>query len=655
MNRRWICLMLACVLVFGMLPGLSLKVSAAMTVSDDFFTLLEAYEGFYAQPYEDYSQWSIGYGSYLAPNDGSQATLDLVAYYTANPITKEQAREWMRTELVTYTNPVNTFITNHGLTLKQHQFDALISFSYNCGAGWTSEEDGNFHRAVESGDLGDFLTYGMGLWSSAGSPPDYILISRRLSEINLYVNGVYSAYSYPANYRWVFLEGAGGVSRYRIHCYDANDNPEANGQKNGIFAEFKSAPVGPDENGAIVTYVFDGWYTARIGGTKVETLDGSLDNGTVLYAHWKTPSGTPVEIPEEKTGVSLRITVTTNALKVRTGPGTYYAEIGQVNTGDELIITLTGTSRGKIWGKFEGGWVCLDDGYTNYYSVIASALPRWGMVTADGVNVRSGAGTGYSVVTQKNKGDQINVTRWTANGDLMWGRIDEGWICLQYVQWNPGDYGAKIASVALKSAPTKTQYVQKSENLDLTGGVLEVTYEDQMVLEVPLSQVEVTGFDNSSLGAQTLTATVGTFTVSFDVEIIKATVTFQNFDGSVISSEQYEHGEAVAAPGEMPARPSDGLGYYMFIGWNKTVSDTCNGSVTYTAEYLLVGDINGNDTINEDDAIYLLRHILFPDIYGVETYADINTDGKLDEDDAIYLLRHILFSDLYPMAPAASE
>ena len=48
----------------------------------------------------------------------------------------------------------------------------------------------------------------------------------------------------------------------------------------------------------MVTYVFDGWYTAREGGTKVEVLDDSLINGAILYAHWKTPEGTPVVIPE---------------------------------------------------------------------------------------------------------------------------------------------------------------------------------------------------------------------------------------------------------------------------------------------------------------------------------------------------------------------
>lgn len=643
MRRRLLCALLAAILLLGMLPGISLEAAAAeMTVSDDFFTLLEAYEGFYATPYEDYSQWSIGYGSFLAPNDGSAETLQLVEHYRNNPITEAEARDWMRRELVTYTVPVNNFLAEHNLTIPQHQFDALISFSYNCGANWTKESSGNFHNAVKQGDLGDYLLYGMGLWSSAGS--DYILIKRRFSEANLYINGVYDPQNYPSNYRYVFLDGAGGTSRYRIHCYDQNDN----GTGNGIYTDFKTYPQGPDENGALVTYQFDGWYTAREGGTKVEMLDGSLADGSVLYAHWKTPGGTPVVIPEESTGVKLKVTVTTTDLRIRSGPGTYYSHIGSLNPGDELEITLTGSSRGALWGKFDGGWVCLDNDYTNYYTVIADALPRWGVVTADGVNVRANPGTGGTPVTKKNTGEYVQITRWTHSGNLMWGKIDEGWICLQYVQLNPDNYDGKIAQVELQALPTKTKYVQKAESLDLNGGLLKITYEDNMVKTIPMAMATVTGFDNSNLGMQTITVTCAGLSVTFDVEIVKATVVFQNFDSSPIATGEYAYGEAITVPPN-PTRPTDSTGTYYFIGWDKSVDANCTGSVVYTAQYALLGDIDANDMVSEDDAIRLLRHVLFPDMYEAEGYADINGDGVLNEDDAIYLLRYVLFPEQYPL------
>lgn len=51
----------------------------------------------------------------------------------------------------------------------------------------------------------------------------------------------------------------------------------------------------------------------------------------------------------------------------------------------------------------------------------------------------------------------------------------------------------------------------------------------------------------------------------------------------------------------------------------------------------------------EDDAINLLRHVLFPDMYAIQGNMDFNKDGSLTEDDAILLLRHILFPELYPL------
>ena len=64
--------------------------------------------------------------------------------------------------------------------------------------------------------------------------------------------------------------------------------------------------------------------------------------------------------------------------------------------------------------------------------------------------------------------------------------------------------------------------------------------------------------------------------------------------------------------------------------------------------------MDGSGTVNEDDAIYLLRHVLFPDMYVIDLDADVNADGNVNEDDAIYLLRHVLFPDMYPLYPTGN-
>ena len=78
----------------------------------------------------------------------------------------------------------------------------------------------------------------------------------------------------------------------------------------------------------------------------------------------------------------------------------------------------------------------------------------------------------------------------------------------------------------------------------------------------------------------------------------------------------------------------------------------CTGNAEYMAVYELVypvGDIDRNQRIDEDDAIYLLRHVVFPDKYPIFCVPDFDANGKVDEDDAIYLLRHVVFPDKYPL------
>ena len=61
------------------------------------------------------------------------------------------------------------------------------------------------------------------------------------------------------------------------------------------------------------------------------------------------------------------------------------------------------------------------------------------------------------------------------------------------------------------------------------------------------------------------------------------------------------------------------------------------------------GDIDGLMGITEDDAIYLLQHVLMPGLFPVEQAADFDGSGSVNEDDAIYLLQHVLMPGLFPL------
>jgi hypothetical protein len=208
----------------------------------------------------------------------------------------------------------------------------------------------------------------------------------------------------------------------------------------------------------------------------------------------------------------------------------------------------------------------------------------------------------------------------------------------------------RIEEVTLHQMPDKLQYLQGLDALDLTGAMLAVRHSHSGVEYVPVTEAMVTGFDNLTGGTKTLTVTYGGFTVTFDVEVKLHKVEFVNYDGTVISSGEYALGDEVPEP-LTPEKPYDSQGEYVFIGWDKEVTD-CNGSVTYTAQFELSfrrGDVNHDGVVAENDGIYLLWHIFFPEDYPVYVQNDFDGDGAVTEADGIYLLWYVFFPEDYPL------
>ena len=59
-----------------------------------------------------------------------------------------------------------------------------------------------------------------------------------------------------------------------------------------------------------------------------------------------------------------------------------------------------------------------------------------GVITGSGVNIRAGAGTSYQIVGGKSMGDVVNILETVSAEGKVWGRIDLGWICMDYVRKN---------------------------------------------------------------------------------------------------------------------------------------------------------------------------------------------------------------------------
>lgn len=409
--KRFLCLLLAVTMLLAVhITGV--YAVEAVTASDDAIRILKLEEGFSKTPYWDYAQWTVGYGT-KCPDDKLEE-------YRANGISEEEAEALLRTYIAKFEAELYAFMVRTGVQLSQNQFDALLLFSYNCGSAWTYSPGGGLYNAVVNGATGSELIDAFSRWCNAGGQIKTFLLRRRLCEANIYLNGEYSQTA-PQNFGYVLYDACGGTAK-----------PNVQGFHTDLTAQIIPAPV-------YEGHTFDGWYTEKTGGEKVEILDASVRNAR-LYAHWTDANGNSTAQPEE-TGVN--VTVTANGVNVRSGPGTNHGVVGSANTGDLLVITETAEGSGYTWGKFRGGWICLT--YTNY-DIVCPEEPdepqtsqvKMGTVRVnDLLRVRSGPSTGYEVVAHLDNGARVEILEEKLIGTMRWGRIVSGWISLDYVTMDP--------------------------------------------------------------------------------------------------------------------------------------------------------------------------------------------------------------------------
>lgn len=82
-----------------------------------------------------------------------------------------------------------------------------------------------------------------------------------------------------------------------------------------------------------------------------------------------------------------------------------------------------------------------------------------------------------------------------------------------------------LKSIYMSMLPDKTVYVEGCEEFDPYGGVVTTTLENGSVLSFILDESMVSGFDNTKVGTQTLTVNLDGVTTTFDIEVVKNTLT----------------------------------------------------------------------------------------------------------------------------------
>lgn len=216
---------------------------------------IKSREGFSAYRMWDFSQYSIGYGTACGAGD------------YPNGITVEQADILMRKKLAEMELKLNAFLEKNGLTLSDHQYDALMSFTYNVGTGWLS--GCRLSRYLTSGAYTEIdFASAMGVWCHVGKKIYSGLVLRRIREIQLFLYGDYSGQE-SKKYCYLIFNADGGSVDTDIYFY-----PEG-------------SAYGPLQSAIKADRKFLGWFFEN--GTQVTEASVATENHTVK-AKWQTPS-----------------------------------------------------------------------------------------------------------------------------------------------------------------------------------------------------------------------------------------------------------------------------------------------------------------------------------------------------------------------------
>ena len=149
-------------------------------------------------------------------------------------------------------------------------------------------------------------------------------------------------------------------------------------------------------------------------------------------------------------------TVTADALNVRSGPSTSYSITTKLYKGDKVEILETSNgwhkikaSNGKI-GWVSGDYIKVSSGSTSQPSTSTTKAT----VTATSLNVRSGAGTSYSVITKLSKGTVVDVIESASNG---WKKIKTSG---GTTGWASGDYltTGSVGNSSTNNSTSQTSY-----------------------------------------------------------------------------------------------------------------------------------------------------------------------------------------------------
>lgn len=114
--------------------------------------------------------------------------------------------------------------------------------------------------------------------------------------------------------------------------------------------------------------------------------------------------------------------ITASELNIRDEANINGNKVGTYTAGDKVVVKETSNG----WGKTDKGWISMQYAYKTGATGSNTAK---GIVTVDGLNIRTGPGKDYDSAGSYSTGDRVHILE-QING---WGCTNKGWISMNYL------------------------------------------------------------------------------------------------------------------------------------------------------------------------------------------------------------------------------
>lgn len=518
MKRRIACVVMALVLVIGLLPlgAISTKAASYLNYSENLVNLIKQFEGFSASAYWDVNQWTIGYGTTgYAGQNISEAEADLVLRDRLNTINAKindftaknnlYLNQYQHDALVSFSFNCNTDWMN-----QVGRFNSAVTrgadvntflFAISLWANVSSTPDANLiNRRLAEANL-----YLNGVYSkSAPANYTYVILDPNggvagengEDKMQAYVNNGSNVNILAANptrsgatFGGWFTSPTGGSGVKVLNSTTAGRTLYAQyGTPVTVTAGYAAIRNGAGTNYSQVATAASGTQlviveTAMVGNVQwgrcvegwVEMSNTNASGTVIVGGTTGTTTGTTTG-STSTTAVATGMVVAKSGVNVRAGAGTNYSVVGSAYNGQQVSIYETVNVGGTLWGRIGvGRWICLSyvklnsnnnnngsnsggiiwEGTNNNNNNTTTYLT--GVVTASGLNVRVAPGVGNATCGALKKGAQVKIYAQTTVNNVLWGKVDQGWVCMNYIQLtnnnnnNNNNNGTVIATGTVKA------------------------------------------------------------------------------------------------------------------------------------------------------------------------------------------------------------